>query len=123
MRLEGVCWRSQGQPCSERKRSTMATSWSKDSPSGVGCPGAGCEDSGPIVAMVYLVFTTSPSRASYLSALRGVVGRCYTSHVYDASLGYFSGWELRQSPGVALSLASHPVLLWRSRDHRATPRF
>src|SRR5919204_4414556 len=60
MRLVGVCCRSQGQPCSERKRSTSATSWRKDVPSCVRCPGTGrwpeegCEGSGPNVGMVYL---------------------------------------------------------------------
>src|SRR5437867_421443 len=90
MRLEGVCCRSHGQPCSERKRSTMATSRRKDSPSGVGCPGGDWEDSGPVVAMVYLVCTVSLSRADDLSALRGIARRCYTSHAHDASLHDFS---------------------------------
>src|SRR6266404_2754189 len=108
MRLEGVCCRSQGQPCSERKRSTMATSWSKDSPNCMGCPGEGCEDSGPVVAMVYLVRTVLPLLTSRLSALRGIAGRCYTSCGYGASLR--DVYELTAG-------------LRPNRDHSATPRF
>src|SRR5215475_7605981 len=89
MRLEGVCCRSQGQPCSERKCSTIATSRRKDSPSGVRCPEGDCEDSEPGVAIVYLVHTTLLSRVSP-SALRGVGRRCYTSRMYDASPHGFS---------------------------------
>src|SRR5262247_1039130 len=94
MRLEGVCCRSQGQPCCERKRSTMATSWSKDSPNCIGCPGEGCEDSGPVVGMVYLIRTVSLLLISGLSALRGRAERCYTSCGHGASLCdiYENGW-------------------------------
>src|SRR5919197_409650 len=90
MRLEGVCCRSQGQPCSERKRSTMATSRRKASPNGVECSAGDWEGSGPVVAMVYLIRTAPPSHVSCLSALRDVVRRCYTSRAYDASLRDFS---------------------------------
>src|SRR5215831_9316450 len=122
MRLEGVCCRSQGQPCSERKRSTMATSRRKDSPSGVDCPEGSCEDSGPVVAMVYLVCTVSPARAS-LSALRGIVRRCYTSRVHDASPRAFFCMSAEAFPRDGAPLTCHTVSLGRSRDHHATPRF
>src|SRR5437016_3205136 len=94
MRLAGVCCRSHGQPCSERKRSTMVTSRRKASPNGVGCPEGDWENSGPVVAMVYLVRTALPSHASCLSALRGMVWRCYTSRAHDTSLHNFSVFTL-----------------------------
>src|SRR5215831_2668973 len=122
MRLEGVCCRSQGQPCSERKRSTMATSRRKASPSGVDCPEGNCEDSGPVVAIVYLVCTVSLARASF-STLRGIARRCYTSRVHDASPRDFFCMSAEAFLRYGLPLTCHTLPFWCSRNHNATPRF